>query len=364
MARRRRVGGRCDLAVRDGPTPRRPGARRRPAAHDVTEEPDTVPSAAQHPRPTPPGSWDVHRPPSAEGRSILVTGGNAGIGYFVAEQLAGTGATVVLGSRDRTKAEAAAASIRSRVPGARVRHVPLDLADLASLPATVDALALDRLDAVVHNAGVALDDPPRRETADGHELMLGTNHLGHFALTRWLAPLLMAAPAGRVVTVGSFAAKSERLDLTDLQSRADDYRPKRTYGRSKLAQMTFGFALDRRLRALGSTVSSLVAHPGGALDALTPSRAPVHVRTSGERLRGLPAGLLVQGKDAGAWPVVRAVLDPLATGGQLWGPRVFGLRGLPRAEPVQEQMVDATLAARLWEASCELTGVEADLGFR
>ncbi|KAA6223939.1 SDR family NAD(P)-dependent oxidoreductase [Streptomyces albofaciens JCM 4342] len=329
-----------------------------------------MPYGTQHPhRPShasrpPLGAWDVHRLPSAEDRSFLVTGGNAGIGYFVAEQLAGTGATVVLGSRDRTRAEAAAASIRARVPDACVRHVPLDLADLASLPATVDALALDRLDAVVHNAGVALDDPPRRETADGHELMFGTNHLGHFALTRWLAPLLTAAPAARVVTVGSIAAKSERLDLNDLQSRGDDYRPKRAYGRSTLAQMSFGFALDRRLRALGSTVRSLVAHPGGALDSLTPSRPPVHVRTSGERLRGLPAGLLVQGKDAGAWPVVRAVLDPRATGGQLWGPRVFGLRGLPRAEPVGERMADAALAARLWEAGCALTGVEADLGFR
>ncbi|OKH99335.1 short-chain dehydrogenase [Streptomyces sp. CB02923] len=305
----------------------------------------------------------MHRLPSAEGRSFLVTGGNAGIGYFVAEQLAGTGATVVLGSRDHTKAEAAAACIRSRVPDARVRHIRLDLADLPSLGAAVDTLALGHLDAVVHNAGVALDDPPRRVTKDGHELMFGTNHLGHFALTRWLAPLLAAAPAARVVTVGSFAAKSEWLDLDDLQSAGDDYRPKRTYGRSKLAQMYFGLTLDRRLRALGSPVRSLVAHPGGALDSLTPARPPVHVRTSGERLRALPAGLLVQGKDAGAWPVVRAVLDPGATGGELWGPRVFGLRGEPRTEPVWDHLKDTGVAARLWDASCELVGMEPGLGF-
>lgn len=144
--------------------------------------------------------WDVHRLPSAEGRNFLVTGGNAGIGYFTAEQLAATGALVVIGSRNPAKADAALASIRSRVPGARVRHLHLDLADLSTLKSAVDGLALDlgRLDAVVHNAGVALDDPPRRETEDGHELMFGTNHLGHYALTRWLAPLLSAAPAGRV----------------------------------------------------------------------------------------------------------------------------------------------------------------------
>ncbi|WP_406145099.1 SDR family NAD(P)-dependent oxidoreductase [Streptomyces sp. NBC_01012] len=307
--------------------------------------------------------WNVHRLPSAEAKVFLVTGGNAGIGYFIAEQLASTGAVVVLGSRDAAKADAAMTSIRSRVPGAHVRHLQLDVADLSSQKTAVEGLGLDHLDAVVHNAGVALDNPPRRETKDGHELMFGTNHLGHFALTQWLAPLLLAAPAGRIVTVGSFAARSERLDLRDLQS-TQDYRPKRTYGRSKLAQMCFGFELDRRLRAVGSTVRSVVAHPGGALDSLTPSRPPVCVTTPGERLRALPAGLLVQGKDAGAWPVVRAVLDPEVRGGQLYGPRFFGLRGTPRREPVPPHMADPAVAADLWSTSGELTDTDAHLGFR
>ncbi|MFF3669465.1 SDR family NAD(P)-dependent oxidoreductase [Microtetraspora malaysiensis] len=130
-------------------------------------------------------------------------------------------------------------------PGAHVRHIRRDLADLSSLKASADALRLDRLDAVVCNAGVLLDQPLRRETKDGHELMFATNHLGHFALTSWLTPLLTATPASRVVTTGSFTAKSENLDLDDLQSTRD-YRPKRTYARSKFAQMLFGFELDRR----------------------------------------------------------------------------------------------------------------------
>lgn len=299
-------------------------------------------------------SWDVHRLPRADGSVFLVTGGNAGIGYFVAEQLSATGATVVLGSRSPAKAEAAMGSIRARVSGARVRAVRMDLADLSSLRSAVESLGVARLDAVVHNAGVALDDPPRQETADGHEIMFGTNHLGHFALTWWLMPLLSAAPAARVVTMGSFAAKSERLDLDDLQSRKE-YRPKRSYGRSKLAQMYFGVELDRRLRAADSTVASVVAHPGGALDSLTPSRPPVHVRTTGARLGAAPAALLLQGKDAGAWPAVRAVLDPAVRGGQLWGPRIFGLRGEPRNEPVWDHLADPSVAARLWDASGELT---------
>ncbi|MEI5101767.1 SDR family NAD(P)-dependent oxidoreductase [Streptomyces sp. PmtG] len=304
----------------------------------------------------PPTPWNVHRLPRADGKTFLVTGGNAGIGYFVAEQLAATGATVVLGSRDPGKAEAAMAAIRSRVPAARLRHVRLDLADLPSLRFFVDAMGADRLDAVVLNAGVLLD-APRQETKGGHEWMFGINHLGHFALTAWLAPLLAAAPAGRVVTTGSFVAKSARLDLDDLQS-ARDHLPKRAYARSKLAQMAFGFELDRRLRAAGGTTLSAVCHPGGALDALTPARPRVHERTTGERLRHLPARLLVQGKDAAAWPAVRAVLDPSVAGGQLWGPRVYGLRGAPRLEPVRGPLADHAAAARLWTASCELTGVD------
>ncbi|MCB8900946.1 MULTISPECIES: SDR family NAD(P)-dependent oxidoreductase [unclassified Streptomyces] len=313
-----------------------------------------MPSVPQVPQ------WDVRRLPHAEGKSFLVTGGNAGIGYFIAEQLAGTGALVVLGSRDRAKAGEAITSISSRVPGARLKHMPLDLADLASLEASVDALGLDRLDAVVHNAGVALDHPPRRETAAGHELMLATNHLGHFALTHHLAPLLTATPGSRIVTTGSFAAKSERLDLDDLQSQRD-YQPKRAYARSKLAQMLFAVELDRRLRAAGSATLSVIVHPGGALDSLTPSRPPIHARTAGERLRQLPLGLFVQGKDAAAWPAVRAVLDPSVHGGQMWTPGLFGLRGTPRIEPLWNHLADTTTAARLWAASCDLTG--NDLAF-
>jgi len=284
-----------------------------------------------------------------------VTGANAGIGYFVAEQLAGAGALVILGSRDTAKATAALAAIRSRVPGARLRHLPLDLADLGSLRSSVDALELDHLDAIVCNAGVFLDHPGRRETRDGHELMFATNHLGHFALTSRLAPLLLAARAGRVVTTGSFVAKSARLDLDDLQSTRA-YRPKDAYARSKLAQMLFGFELDRRLQATGHTTLSVVNHPGGALDSLTPSRPPVHVQTIGQRLRGGPASVLLQGKYAAAWPAVRAVLDPSVRGGQLWGPQILGLRGKPHLEPVRGALADTTLATHLWTASANLTG--------
>ena len=237
------------------------------------------------------------------------------------------------------------------MPARSVTHVRLDLAD----PASVAAADVGELDAVVCNAGVALDAPPRRETAAGHELMFGTNHLGHFALVARLLPVL--APDARIVTTGSFAAKSASLDFADLQSERD-YQPKRAYERSKLAQMLFAFELDRRLRTAGSKRLSVVAHPGGALDALTPSRPPVHVRTAGQWLLGLPARVLLQGKDSGARPAVRAVLGPDVEGGQLWGPRVFGLRGRPRLEPRWANLTDDAAAERLWAESVKLTGFD------
>lgn len=299
-------------------------------------------------------AWNVHQLPRADGMTVLVTGGNAGIGYFIAEQLAAAGVTVIIGSRSQAKAVAAADAITARVRGAHVQHIPLDLADLTSLEESVSHLGTDALDAVVLNAGIALDAPPRKTNRRGHELMLATNHLGHFALVHRLEPWLKAAPQARIVTMGSFVARSERLDFDDLQCERD-YDPKRTYGRSKLAQMTFAFELDRRLRALGSTCTSVVAHPGGALDALTPNRPGVHRRTASDHLLTLPAKLLVQGKDAGAWPAVRAVLDPDVQGGQLWGPGRLGLSGKPNLEQPSPHMTDHATGAVLWAASTRLT---------
>ncbi|MFQ6326020.1 SDR family NAD(P)-dependent oxidoreductase [Nocardia sp. CWNU-33] len=292
----------------------------------------------------------------ADGKTFLVTGANAGMGYFAAEQLAASGATVVLGCRDTVKADLAVQAIRARVEGARLRQVRLDLADLRSLPATVDALGVDSLDAVVLNAGVMLSGPERRVSAQGHELMFATNHLGHFALIAHLAPMLTAVADSRVITVGSFVARTERLDLADLQSE-HDYRPKCSYGRSKLAQMLFGFELDRRLRARAASTASIVVHPGGALDTLTPARPPLFARTTAQRLRGLPANVVLHGKHAGAHTIVRAVLDTEITSGQLWGPRVFGLRGRPHQETPYPHMTDLDTAAGLWAASSALTAL-------
>lgn len=269
-------------------------------------------------------TWDVHHPPRADGRTVLVTGANAGIGYFVAQQLAGAGATVVLGCRSRAKAEAAMTALRETHPAASLRFLPLDLGDLSSLK--TDGLGT-HLDAVVLNAGVLI------EGQDPDDRAFAVNHLGHFALTALLAPHLSAG--ARIVTTGSFVAKTAKFS-------AHEHDGKRAYARSKLAQMLFGFELARR------GVFSVVNHPGGALDSLTPPHR------SGLQ----PQRLLLQGKDSGAWPAVRCVLDPDVRSGQLWGPRLFGLRGVPRQEPVRGILADTDLAAAVWERSVELTGLD------
>jgi len=269
-------------------------------------------------------NWDVHHLPRADGRTVLVTGANAGIGYFVAQQLAGAGATVVLGCRSRAKAEAAMTAIRETHPAASLRFLPLDLGDLSALE--TDSLST-HLDAVVLNAGVLI------EGQDPDDQAFAVNHLGHFALTALLGPHL--SPGARIVTTGSFVAKTAKFS-------AHEHDGKRAYARSKLAQMLFGFELARR------GVFSVVNHPGGALDSLTPPHRG-----------GLqPQRLLLQGKDSGAWPAVRCVLDPDVRSGQLWGPRLFGLRGAPREEPIRGILADTDLAAAVWERSVELTGLD------
>ncbi|MFJ2645210.1 SDR family NAD(P)-dependent oxidoreductase [Streptomyces sp. NPDC087420] len=309
------------------------------------------------------GRWNVHEPPPQHGRTFLVTGGASGIGYFIAEQLAGAGATVILAGRDSGKAELAQRAIRTRVPEARPRTFVLDLADLESVRKAADALcgSLERLDGLVLNAGL-MAQPERRETADGNELVFGTNHLGHFVLAASLYPLLARTAGSRIVTMGSVAARLAELDFDDLQAARPPYKGFRTYGRSKLAQMVLACELDRRLRDIGSPVASVLAHPGGALDGLTPSRPPLHIRTATSFLGALPKVPVAQSKEHAAWPAVRAALDPLARGGQLWGPRFLRGRGRPVREKPFARMTDPRAGERLWSATERAAGVEWPLG--
>jgi len=298
--------------------------------------------------------------PDLAGRTVLVTGANGGVGFWTSAQLAGAGARVLLACRSAERGDRAARALVARVPGADVDVVPLDLASLASVDACVAAVRED-LDAIVANAGLTPAGGRarhRRTTVDGFEELMGTNALGHFALVAGLAPRLRAG--ARVVMLGSLAHRFSPLDLGDLAGERRMPALVR-YGRSKTACMMLADALDRRWRAAGSDRVALSAHPGYAVDAVTPPQDPA------ERARGVDAArrrlarvgrVLVQGKDAGAWPVAHAAAADGVSGGAFWGPAgPLELTGPPAPAFVAEHARSAAVADQLWAAAEDATGI-------
>ncbi|RFA09665.1 hypothetical protein B7R54_10875 [Subtercola boreus] len=299
--------------------------------------------------------WTPALLPSLSGKTFVVTGGNAGLGYWASEFLARRGASVVIAARSEERAARAIASILTRAPLGSVRSIALDVANLASVEAAAAELSDGPIDGLILNAGLT-ESPKRAVTADGFEIMFGTNFLGHFALTARLAPTLLATSGSRVVSLGSISHEFFDLDLDDLQNESD-YSSFRTYGRSKLAVMLFAFELDRRLRKAGHSTRSLSAHPGFALDGMSAARPGIGAKRSNPLVR-TALGAFAQGKDAGALPVVRAVADPLAEGGDYWGPDGWRqLKGEPTVVTARTRARDIRTATALWASAENLTGI-------
>lgn len=289
--------------------------------------------------------------PDLTGRTVLVTGANAGIGYWCAEILAQHGARVLLGCRSAGRAETAASSIRAQVPGADIGILAVDLGSLASI-ASAAASVEERLDAVICNAGVKAADRSAR-TADGLDLMVGTNFLGHFALLAQLGDAL--ADDARVVAVGSLAHRFAEIDPATL-SQPWSGPSLRQYGRSKAALMAFAFELNRRWR--GTARAALCAHPGYAVDPLTPHRDGLAEVSSTMRALASLSRPFVQGKDAGAAPIVHAAVAADATGGDYWGPGgLLEFRGAPTRVTASAQVRSVDVGVELWAVAEELTGV-------
>lgn len=289
--------------------------------------------------------------PDLAGRTILVTGANAGIGYWCAEILAGHGARVLLGCRSTERAEVAASSIRAHAPGADLGIVPLDLGSLVSITAAAASMG-ERIDAVICNAGVKAADRGAR-SADGLDLMVGTNFVGHFALIARLGDVL--ADDARVVAVGSLAHRFAEIDPATL-AQPWTGPSLRQYGRSKAALMAFAFELNRRWR--GSARSALCAHPGYAVDPLTPHRDGLAEVSTVTRALAALSRPLVQGKDAGAAPIVHAAVAADATGGDYWGPGgLLEFRGAPRRVAASAQVRSVDVGADLWSVAEHMAGV-------
>ncbi len=298
-------------------------------------------------------AWSANQIPDQSGRLGVVTGANSGLGLETARALAAAGATVVITARDRAKGEAARERITAETPGAAVEARVLDLAALESVRGFAAGIAADhpRIDMLINNAGVMM--PPRGETVDGFELQFGTNHLGHFALTGLLLEPLAAVGGARVVTVSSLEHKPGRIHFDDLQSESR-YSSRGAYQQSKFANAVFGLELDRRLRAAGSPVISVLAHPGYSATNLQTSGPPFPVSA----LLRISNVLIAQSASKGALPQLYAATAPGVEGGEFIGPDGFReARGTPTEVQPVKRARDEQTARRLWDVSEELTGV-------
>ncbi|MFI2711736.1 oxidoreductase [Micromonospora sp. NPDC018662] len=292
-------------------------------------------------------TFAVAQLPAMTGRTVVVTGANSGIGRATARALAARGARVVLAVRDLVKGRAAAATMTGEVDVRR-----LDLADLASIHAFAEDVT-DPIDVLVNNAGLMI--PPLGRTVDGFELQIGTNHLGHFALTNLLLPRIRQ----RVVTVSSNGHRAGRIDLDDLNWERRPYRAFPAYAQSKLANLLFTAELHRRLTEAASPVLATAAHPGmaatGLLAHLDDEQSLLH------RFRTAISTRLSQSDEDGALPTLYAAVADVP-GGSYAGPGGFlEGRGAPKLVGRSRTARDGTLARRLWARSEELTGVRFPL---
>jgi NAD(P)-dependent dehydrogenase (short-subunit alcohol dehydrogenase family) len=285
--------------------------------------------------------WTASDLPDLRGHTAIITGANSGIGRVAALELARAGAAVTLAVRDPTKGETAAAGMAGDVT---VRH--LDLADLASVRSFADAVE-GPINLLVDNAGVMAT--PEQRTVDGFEMQIGTNHLGHFALTNLLLPRI----TDRVIVVSSVAHRNGRINLEDLNWQRRPYKAWDAYSQSKLANLLFVLELQRRLTDAGSTVRAVAAHPGYAATNLGGRTAsPIS-----NFFMAVANRLVAQSDTMGALPTLYAATADIP-GGTYIGPDGFRhMRGHPAVDTPTSHALDAETARRLWELSEQLTGV-------
>lgn len=303
-------------------------------------------------------TWDPRSLPDLAGRVYLVTGSNTGLGYFASEQLVRAGARVIMSARHPNRLSGARAAIRRRVPDAAPDATDPLILDTSNLGSVRSAAASIRgrgaLDGVLLNAGIVHPPKVRQTTIDGNEVVFATNALGHFALAGELLTALAEA-AGRMVWVGSMSTSLTPYDPVDPQL-VENYSAWRAYVQSKVATAALGFEADRRLRAAGVDVASIVAHPGYSIGGRTPGIVGVNEPSRAKRFRDNLQAAFSQSKEHGAWPLVRALTDPEAESGGFWGPRT-GSRGEPREQTAAKVTRDPEVGARLWQVAEQATGV-------
>jgi NAD(P)-dependent dehydrogenase (short-subunit alcohol dehydrogenase family) len=301
--------------------------------------------------------WSLANMPSQTGKRVVVTGANSGVGYETARALANAGAEVILACRNAAKGAAAVAKIKTTVPEARIKFEVLDLASLASVRDFAARMVADfaALDVLINNAGV-MGLPRRQVTADGFEMQLGVNFLGHFALTALLLPLLRRATAPRAIQLSSIAHRQGRINLADLQSERA-YRPMQAYQQTKLAMLMFAFELQRRSDTAAWGLLSLATHPGIARTEIVANglgpQSPMNF------VMQLAGPFVTQSAADGALPTLLAATAPEVLPGGYYGPTGFmEFRGPPGIAKAELKARDTAVAKALWEAAATLAGAD------
>lgn len=304
-------------------------------------------------------NWTIDNISDLSGKVIIVTGGNSGLGYESVKAFAMKGAELVLASRSMEKGEEAKAEILKDVPDGKIKVMQLDLGDLESVRnfASAFKLGYKKLDVLLNNAGIMMT--PYFTTKDGFEGQIGTNHLGHFALTGLLLDVVLKTPGARIANVSSGAHKNGKMDFDNLQFEdGQGYSPMKAYGRSKLSNLLFTYELQRKLEAAKKETIAVAAHPGVAMTNLAR-------HLEGKFLFKILTPLfkrMAQDQVQGALPQIRASVDPTVKGGEYYGPdgkREF--KGYPVVVTSNEASHNLEDAARLWEESEKLTGVKIDI---
>ncbi len=300
--------------------------------------------------------WNPESLPDLSGKRFLITGANAGLGFFSSLQLARAGGHVVMTGRNPNRLADARAALLRQAPGASVETLLLDTSNLGSVrAAAASARGKTGIAGLLLNAGIVAPPRQRQVTRDGFELVFATNVLGHYALAGELLTSL-AAGRGRMVWVGSVSTSLTPYDPIDPEL-LNGYSPWRAYVQSKVATTALGFEAARRLSAARVPVDSIVAHPGYSTSGRTRRVTGVNEPTRWARFSDNLQAAVTQSKERGAWPLVRALVDPDAASGEYWGPsRVF--RGEPRRAKAARITRDREIAERLWNYCEHATGTE------
>lgn len=299
--------------------------------------------------------WTIKDITEQTGKTAIITGANSGLGFEATKALAGKNALVIMACRNMEKAKHAKQRILEHHPNANLEIIQLDLANLESIKRFADTFKAkyDHLDYLFNNAGVMF--LPFTKTKDGFELTFGVNHLGHFALTAHLLPVLLQTPNSRIITQSSLYAKRGKIEFDNLNAEKK-YNKSKAYAQSKLANLLFAFELQRRLEQANASTISVASHPGYSNTNLQFAGPEMEKSKTRKTIMKIANTLFAQSAAKGALPMLYAATAPDVKGGEYFGPRgLFQVWGHPKKIKPPKKALDTETARRLWEVSEQLT---------